>query len=461
MTLTDLSGVDAGPGTAAFDEVVARVGSADFDAWDRQVRRAGACSHPIRLHGQVTEGGRVVFDTDHQPDRVLLKACGNRRASVCPSCSYIYRGDTWQMLHAGMVGGKGIPESVAEHPAAFVTLTAPSFGAVHGKREGKRPCRHGEGKLCPHGRPLWCRRRHADGDPMLGTPLCPDCYDYEGAVLFNWWAPELWRRFTIQLGRALARLLGTSETRLREAVRISYAKVAEFQKRGLIHFHALIRLDGFPRYGDHLPPPPVIGYDHLEQAVRQAAAHVSYDAATKGRAVRLRFGSQVDVRPVNSGADGELTGEAVAAYISKYATKGTEDLGVGFGLGQAPSPHIRRMLTTGRALAESVHALERMGEWEGMLFFRGHFSTKSRKYSTTLGALRQARKTWQRRTQLEARGIDPDDQDDDDTTLIVARLHYVGRGYTTTGDAVLAASIAARTREARDLARQERATAAR
>lgn len=31
-----------------------------------------------------------------------------------------------------------------------------------------------------------------------------------------------------------------------------------------------------------------------------------------------------------------------------------------------------------------------------MLGFRGHFSTKSRRYSTTLGALRTARAEWRR-----------------------------------------------------------------
>ena len=39
-------------------------------------------------------------------------------------------------------------------------------------------------------------------------PLCPDCYDYEGAVLFNAGVSELWRRTTIYALRALGALLG-------------------------------------------------------------------------------------------------------------------------------------------------------------------------------------------------------------------------------------------------------------
>ena len=34
------------------------------------------------------------------------------------------------------MGGKGIPESVVEQPVIFLTLTAPSFGAVHAEAAG-------------------------------------------------------------------------------------------------------------------------------------------------------------------------------------------------------------------------------------------------------------------------------------------------------------------------------------
>jgi hypothetical protein len=73
--------------------------------------------------------------------------------------------------------------------------TAPSFGLVHSHREkdGRvlrcRPRRHR--RECPHGITLACRRRHSRDDPLLGEPLCPDCYDYTGSVLFNACAPEL------------------------------------------------------------------------------------------------------------------------------------------------------------------------------------------------------------------------------------------------------------------------------
>ncbi len=42
-----------------------------------------------------------MYATDREPDATLLKACGNRRVSVCPSCSATYQADSFQLLAAG------------------------------------------------------------------------------------------------------------------------------------------------------------------------------------------------------------------------------------------------------------------------------------------------------------------------------------------------------------------------
>ena len=62
---------------------------------------------------------------------MIYLPCGDRRASVCPPCAETYRADTYQLIRAGLAGGKGVPESVAVHPCVFATFTAPSFGPVH------------------------------------------------------------------------------------------------------------------------------------------------------------------------------------------------------------------------------------------------------------------------------------------------------------------------------------------
>ena len=93
--------------------------------------------------------------------------------------------------------------------------------------------------------------------------------------------------------------------------------------------------------------------------------------------------------------------------------------------------------------------------WLHMLAFRGHFATKSRRYSTTLGRLRAERRTWRRRHGPNRWPTDSDDDQDDDTTLVIVRQWtFDGAGWLTTGDAALAASAAARAREHHDLARQ-------
>lgn len=114
-----------------------RAAMPDFADWQQQINATGGCSNPIRMRG-----GRVVsdaatgelldaFHTDDTALGYLLLPCGNRRAEVCPACAEVYRWDAYQLIRAGLTGGKGVPESVSDHPMLFATLTAPSFGPVH------------------------------------------------------------------------------------------------------------------------------------------------------------------------------------------------------------------------------------------------------------------------------------------------------------------------------------------
>ena len=276
---------------------------------------------------------RPVFSTAGEPDGVLLKACGNRRASRCRSCSAVYRADTWQLVAAGLRGGKGMPESVAEHPRLFVTLTAPSFGPVHSRRldtGGRAETRAGPMPTgcCPHGRPLRCQQRHGERDPLLGSPICADCFDYESAVLWNAVAPELWRRTTIYLHRALAGAVGLSRAALSRQVRLSFTKVAEYQARGSVHFHAVLRLDaagpGEPTSG----PPARYTAGLLARVVRQTVPQVSTPLPTAaGEASRpVGWGHQLDVRVIDAASE-TANPTAIAAYVAKYATKSSTELG--------------------------------------------------------------------------------------------------------------------------------------
>jgi len=67
----------------------------------------------------------------------------------------------------------------------------------------------------------------------------------------------------------------------------------------------------------------------------------------------------------------------------------------------------------------------RLAAWAHMLGFRGHFSTKSRRYSITLGSLRADRAAYQREQAIAA-GHMPDPAPD--STLVFAQWHFAGRG---------------------------------
>jgi hypothetical protein len=464
-------------------EAIARAGPG-YDRWMELVAQTGYCAHPVRLRGQVEQADpqtgeiRSVYSTDREPDATLLKACGNRRASVCPSCSATYQADSFQLLAAGLRGGKGVPETVAGHPRLFVTFTAPSFGRVHSRRaQGllMYPCHpYRQGQRCPHGRRAGCWQRHDPDDPRLGEPLCARCYQAGAQVLWNALAGRLWSRTTIYLYRALAQLAGMTEAELRRLVRISFAKVAEYQQRGAVHFHAIIRLDAATTCGCPAcvaPPPAGFTAELLERAVRHAAATVAVPCPIvdedQGVTLVARWGEQLDVRHItDAGDEKELSAEQVAGYVAKYATKSTEALGVT--LDHRVSEEDLEELDVPAHVAELVRACFelsarpslsrlRLRNWAHMLGFGGHFSTKSRRYSTTLGALRRARVAYAIRQRhgatlpLAAWGHPEDDQ----AVIVVACWSYLGRGYQSTGEAWLAASAAARAREARRIAKEE------
>jgi hypothetical protein len=197
--------------------------------------------------------------------------------------------------------------------------------------------------------------------------------------------------------------------------------VGEYQARGVIHFHAIIRLDGPPADDENFPAPLVdVDSTWLAGLVREAVASVEYQAPSVSRAAPgnlLRFGAQVDARPVHRSAgrddlSGAIHPETVAAYIAKYSTKSATDLDPG---ARSANPHLARVRAAVLGLAELAYRtyppglLEPpnpyllLGKWAHMLAFRGHFASKSRRYSTTMGRLRSARRRFE-----HAKAFSPD-----------------------------------------------------
>ncbi len=458
--------------------------SLSWDEFTRQVHqfdRTGRCEHPIRLSGRIaavdlaTGELRPIYDTaSDEPGGVLHVPCGNRRETACQPCSTVYKRDARQLVRAGLTGGKGIPETITAHPCVFATFTAPSFGPVHTRRmKGRtvlpcRPRRDHKVRCCPHGRDISCPVRHGEHDPRLGRALCLDCYDYTAAVLFNAHAADLWRRFTIYLPRKLAALAGITQKQLHALARVRYVKVAEYQARGVVHFHAVIRLDA---PGENYQPPPAQFTAALLAHAIQAAAAAVWWPVTPGPdyphcpVLALRFGAQTDCRIIRDGhADGlpctghKLSVGAVGNYIAKYATKALDAPGVP----DRPlrsrldldalrcSRHYRQMIVTAWELGGGrlTPTRSRLCKWAHMLGYGGHFLTKSRRYSVTFGKLRRARAEHRKAQRHPGGEHDPWGRPLDETVvLVLADWRYQGTGYATTPSAELALASAARTRD--------------
>lgn len=96
--------------------------------------------------------------------------CQSRRSAVCPSCAAQYRGDWQRLARSGMYDADGQP--VKGFRYYFITLSAPSFGAVH---RAPTPCvdvrsrRH----FCPKSSTLVCvGQSHGVGNCRVSHGLC-------------------------------------------------------------------------------------------------------------------------------------------------------------------------------------------------------------------------------------------------------------------------------------------------
>ena len=156
--------------------------------------------------------------------------CRSRRRRECPSCAALYSGDASAILRAGALDVS--PGSVI----VLLTLTAPSFGRVH--RAAKTSA---SPRLSPDAQEAWlkrasrsrcsCGQTHQAGDGIAGTAVDPSSYDFLGQVAWNARAGRLWTRTATRLRRDLDLIEP-----------LAYAGCAEWQARGAVHLHHLVRL---------------------------------------------------------------------------------------------------------------------------------------------------------------------------------------------------------------------------
>ena len=244
---------------------LARAARDDYPAWLAQATATGGCSRPVRLRGQVhhidSATGEIlrIVSTADAPDGGIYTACGDRRASVCPACAETYRPDAYQLIRAGIAGGKGkCPIS----GGASVRVRHLHRALVRsGARPAHQPGRAGpalptppQPQYCPHG-------------PDLRCPPPPQRREPASASRCARTATTTRRR---RLERTRARTVAAHHDRPaappgpdRPAPRhpgqgSPTPRWPSSRRRGLVHFHALIRLDG---HDPHDPaaitgPPP-------------------------------------------------------------------------------------------------------------------------------------------------------------------------------------------------------------
>uniref|UniRef100_UPI003D71D83E replication initiator n=1 Tax=Streptomyces tendae TaxID=1932 RepID=UPI003D71D83E len=232
--------------------------------------------------------------------------------------------------------------------------------------------------------------------------------------------------------------------------RLSFARIAEYQKRAAVHVHAVVRLDGPDGPTDE--PPSWGTTERLTRAVHASAQRVTvrtpYSLAVGE--LELSWGTQTDVRALHAEGDGP-DDDAVAAYVAKYVSKGTDETGAGTDhkvttcddIDSAPvSRHVRSLMHTCWRLG-GLPEFEplRLRTWTHTLGYRGHILTKSRAYSTTYAVLRAER----------AHHVGHADIPD---AITDAHWRYVGSGHTP-GAALIAAGIADDLARNRETARHE------
>ena len=445
----------------------------DYHAWLAQTATAGGCTRPVRLHGSIRDldpaTGEILrtLDTDTLPDGVLYVPCGDRRASVCPACAETYRADTYQLIKAGLTGGKGIPDTVAQHPCVFATFTAPSFGPVHTRRAAaQRPGRPMPAP--PQSRPL----------PARSAPVLRAAAQRDGPVPGQAAVPRLLRlQRRRRLERARPRTVAPHHHR--------HPPPARQNRQGCRGREG--RSSPTPRSRSSrpaawststpssasTPPTPRASSPRLHCRPTSSPPRSPPPASTWFATVThptrpagwdIRWGAQLDIRTVRIPGSGQDANIAVASYLAKYATKSTEAVGTvacritADNLNHYGNPRshqgrlIRAAWQLGSHTAPGFTALRR---WAHMLGYRGHFATKSRRYSTTHQALRKARADYRRRhhpaTHTGERG--------DQAVITITTLQWAGMGWRTTGDALLALSAAARARDHDQAVREELAVA--
>jgi hypothetical protein len=263
---------------------------------------------------------------------------------------------------------------------------------------------------------------------------------------------------------------------LRRLVRISYAKVAEFQRRGAIHLHAVIRLDAATACrcpACLAPPPEPFTVALLKEALRQAvpAVTVLCPSRDKSRAAMPAGGSNwtCATSPRTATRRGSCRRSKWPATSPSTQPRPPRASGPAWTTVQLPTTSTASTSCPPTSVSLSGPA----GSWVAVVSWRllGCGPGRTCSGSVVTGRPRAAvfdhlhgaapgsgcfrkRRRAHDGVPLDGWGRPEDDQ----AVVVVASWVYVGSGYETEGERWLALSAAARAREQRRIAREQLTT---
>jgi len=320
---------------------------------------------------------RTVIDstTGEISQQSIERRCGTRLHSECEHCSTIYKREATKVLQSGVIDESGNPLLIT-----MLTLTAPSskrFGKTHTRIKTT------SGKY----RPCYCGEWHDEASRLLGLPIDPDTYDYTAAAEFNRNATRLFAVTLQKLNRVLGRSRGNN---------LRVARVVEYQRRGLVHIHALVvgrisqdmlnlvvRGGVNPRTGYKVKAASSNGWQwgpKCDASVRPAVQAAAYVRKVVSYAVKDTVSSAggVGVHASRMSEAGAVARKCECfanhcAYGRRVVRMGNEYLYI-----KNPSSLICRRRRSGRK------------NWG----FTGHVLSKTRNWPMTFGQLREARRQY-------------------------------------------------------------------
>jgi hypothetical protein len=224
------------------------------------------------------------------------KRCGTRRRDKCEPCSFIWRDDAYYALINPSKEHKG--------SLTFITLTAP--GSKHFGKSHTASFKGLKSERCA------CRSFHSPSDSVVGLPTNSDKFDYKKVTKFNYRASRLTSVTLQKIYRLILTDLNSgreaSERKTIKDVRLPTARVMEWQERGVLHVHIIVR-------------------GHIPTYIVEKAVKGSPPTSTRRRVLPAehdgeKWGEQFDVRHINSGDEKQIA--KLSGYITKvvgYALK--------------------------------------------------------------------------------------------------------------------------------------------